>query len=131
MEKLKELRLANGLSQTEIAFELGISQKAYSKIENGYVKLTHEKIKKLSEFYKVTPDFLCSLSCCCINDNDINDYLVINNKISIDKIETQKNGCYTTFLYHLFCMYCPAIRKKYLLFNMISCFIINALTIFN
>ena len=84
MEKLKELRLANGLSQTEIAFELGISQKAYSKIENGYVKLTHEKIKKLSEFYKVTPDFLCSLSCCCINDNDIKlktiEYLKENNK---------------------------------------------------
>ena len=83
MEKLKELRLANGLSQTEIAFELGISQKAYSKIENGYVKLTHEKIKKLSEFYKVTPDFLCSLSCCCKNGNEVKlkaiEYLKENN----------------------------------------------------
>ena len=83
MEKLKELRLENGLSQTEIAFELGISQKAYSKIENGYVKLNHEKIKKLSEFYNVTPDLLCSLSCCCKNGNEIKlkaiEYLKENN----------------------------------------------------
>ncbi|MRM97674.1 XRE family transcriptional regulator [Riemerella anatipestifer] len=29
MEKLKELRLANGLSQTEIAFEFGISKSIF------------------------------------------------------------------------------------------------------
>ena len=51
MEKLKELRLANGLSQTEIAFELGISQKAYSKIENGYVKIEKEMADQYKKDY--------------------------------------------------------------------------------
>lgn len=83
MKKLKDLRFKKGLSQSEIAFELGISQKAYSKLENGSVKLNHEKIKKLCEIFDVSADNLCSLSCCCTKENDTVrktiEYLTENN----------------------------------------------------
>ena len=42
--KLKELRQKKGLTQENIAYELGISQKAYSKIENNLLSVPY-KIK--------------------------------------------------------------------------------------
>ena len=58
--KLRMLRLKNNLSQENVAFELGISQKAYSKIENGQVRLTQDKVKKLSELFNVSTYELCN-----------------------------------------------------------------------
>jgi len=57
--KLRLLRLKNDLTQENVAFELGISQKAYSKIENGQVRLTQEKVAKLSKIFKVPTSELC------------------------------------------------------------------------
>jgi transcriptional regulator with XRE-family HTH domain len=57
--KLRLLRLKNNLTQENIAFELGISQKAYSKIENGQVRLTQDKVGKLSKIFNVPNSELC------------------------------------------------------------------------
>jgi transcriptional regulator with XRE-family HTH domain len=54
-KKLRDLRLTKGLSQENIAFELGISQKAYSKIENCKVNLSQEKMDKISKIFEVVP----------------------------------------------------------------------------
>jgi transcriptional regulator with XRE-family HTH domain len=83
--KLRELRLKKGFSQENIAFELGISQKAYSKIENGKVCINNEKLVKIAEILETVPNNLCELSCKCdMNDsisNKIIDYL---NKKNIE-----------------------------------------------
>lgn len=67
--KLKELRQKKGLTQENIAVELGISQKAYSKIENNKVCLSNEKMARISEILEVSPDVLCSLNCECSKSN--------------------------------------------------------------
>ncbi|MFV0531531.1 MAG: helix-turn-helix domain-containing protein [Flavobacteriales bacterium] len=63
--RLREIRLKHDKMQKEIADELGISQESYSKLENGRVCLSIEKIEKLSEFYGVSPDYFCEMSYSC------------------------------------------------------------------
>jgi transcriptional regulator with XRE-family HTH domain len=63
---LRDLRLSKKMTQESVAFELGISQKAYSKIENGHVCLAEKKIPKLCEVFNVTPDYFCNFTCECV-----------------------------------------------------------------
>ena len=51
INKLKEIRLKNNYKQEYVASELGITQKAYSKLENGQTCLTVDKIFKLAIIY--------------------------------------------------------------------------------
>ena len=51
MQNLKELRKAIGLTQTEIADKLGISQQAYSKYESGQVVPSGDVLNKLSALF--------------------------------------------------------------------------------
>ena len=68
-KKLRKLRQEKGLSQENIACELGISQKAYSKIENGKTSLSHEKLLKISKILKKTPKEICPIGTECYQNN--------------------------------------------------------------
>ena len=52
--KIKEYRLKNGYTQTEIANILNIKQGSYSNKESGKRDFTIEEIKLLKELFKVT-----------------------------------------------------------------------------
>lgn len=52
--KIKEYRLLNGYTQTEIANILNIKQNSYSNKELGKRAFTIEEIKLLKELFKVT-----------------------------------------------------------------------------
>jgi transcriptional regulator with XRE-family HTH domain len=52
-EKIKILRLSKNLTQTFVAEELGIDAANYSRLERGLVKVTMEKLKKISEILEV------------------------------------------------------------------------------
>lgn len=52
---MKILRESRNFSQEYIAGKLGINQNAYSKLENGKVKITLERIRQLAEIYDVKP----------------------------------------------------------------------------
>lgn len=54
--QLKSLREKAGLSQKKIAAELGITQGAYSLIENGQNSITTEHLLNLSKLYSVSTD---------------------------------------------------------------------------
>ena len=58
MNKIKELRVLNNVSQSEIAKILNTSQKSVSNYENGKTEPTIEILKKLASFYDVSIDFL-------------------------------------------------------------------------
>ena len=45
---LRTHRIKKGYSQEYVAFYLNITQKAYSKIENGHTKLTVNRLKELA-----------------------------------------------------------------------------------
>lgn len=85
---LRKARQKLGYSQEYIAIELGISQKAYSNLENGKTKLRGDTLLKLSEIFNVMPFEICSLynRNRCINDTqykekylNIIQYLYKNN----------------------------------------------------
>lgn len=56
LDKLKELRLENGLTQAVMAEELNISKQYYSQIERGERRLTYEMAVKIANIFKKTPD---------------------------------------------------------------------------
>jgi len=54
-EKIRLKRLEKQLSQENMAFELDISQAAYSKIELGQTKLSIPRIFEIAEILEVSP----------------------------------------------------------------------------
>ncbi len=57
--KLKHLRQAKGLSQQNVACDLGMSTTAYSKLEGGKTEISCSRIKQLADYFCVNlPDFL-------------------------------------------------------------------------
>lgn len=58
MNNLKAARKAKGLTQSEVAKIIGISQNGYSYWENGKAKIDQQQLIKLAELYGVTTDYL-------------------------------------------------------------------------
>lgn len=57
-EKIQELRKKNGLSQEQLAEQLGVSRQAISKWESGQSAPDIDKIVLLSEFFRISTDYL-------------------------------------------------------------------------
>lgn len=55
---LKELRKERGITQTEVAKALKITQKTYSNYENGTRKPDIEMLLDIANYYKVSTDVL-------------------------------------------------------------------------
>ena len=60
--RLRELRAAVGLTQTEIADILEMQQNQYSRYERGERELPMHLFVKLAEHYKVSLDYMVGLS---------------------------------------------------------------------
>lgn len=58
MLKLKELRIAKGITQQEVAAVLGISRAAYTNIENGKREADYHTLKCLSDYFEKPIDYL-------------------------------------------------------------------------
>ena len=56
MLKLKEYRLKIGLTQSEIAFKLGMNQQSYSRYENGTTEPNIETLIKIADFFQISID---------------------------------------------------------------------------
>lgn len=55
---LKELRKERGITQTDVAAALKITQKTYSNYENGTRKPDIEMLLDIANYYKVSTDVL-------------------------------------------------------------------------
>lgn len=60
-ERLKELRVAKGMSQMQLAIATGISQSAIAKWELGKTEPTATAIILLSVFFNESSDYLLGL----------------------------------------------------------------------
>ena len=60
-QKIKELRIDNDLTQASIADLLNITKQQYSLYETGKRKLPIDILKKLSEYYGVSSDYILGL----------------------------------------------------------------------
>ena len=62
-QRLKELRMEKGLTQTELAKILNTTQKSISKYENEYLDVSTETIIKICKYFDVSADYLLGLDC--------------------------------------------------------------------
>jgi transcriptional regulator with XRE-family HTH domain len=68
-EKIRQVRELKGYSQEYISNKLGVSQRAYSKIERNEIKIDWDKITEISKLFEIDPMDLVSFD----------DNLVFNN----------------------------------------------------
>lgn len=57
-QRIRQLRLENGLSAEEISHLLYVSRQAYSNYENGIRQIPHEALLILADYYSVSLDYL-------------------------------------------------------------------------
>ena len=57
-KRIRDLREDHDLNQTQVAKHLGMSQTGYSKYETGENDIPTQILKKLSQFYNVSIDYL-------------------------------------------------------------------------
>ena len=84
-QNIRKIRRNKDFTQEYMAFEMGISQKAYSDIENSKVKINLEILTKISDILEIKPSDICSISHKCAgNDyqeklNDLLEYMKENH----------------------------------------------------
>ncbi|MCD1118564.1 helix-turn-helix domain-containing protein [Chryseobacterium turcicum] len=84
-QNIRKIRRDRDLTQEYMAFEMGISQKAYSDIENSKVKIHLDILTKISDILKIKPSEICSISHKCSTDdyedkyNELIEYMKKNN----------------------------------------------------
>lgn len=73
-QNIRKIRRSRDLTQEYMAFEMGISQKAYSDIENSKVKINLDILTKISDILDIKPSDICSISHKCGNDASEDKY---------------------------------------------------------
>lgn len=56
--RIVDLREKSGMAQTELAKKMGFDKSTMSKVENGSRKVSSEELKKLSNIFGVSADYL-------------------------------------------------------------------------
>jgi transcriptional regulator with XRE-family HTH domain len=75
--KVRQIRELKGFTQDQIAQKLGVSQRAYSKLENNETRFDWDRIAKVAEIFEVSPTDIVSFD----------DNLVFNNCNQSGKFE--------------------------------------------
>ncbi|TSJ44825.1 helix-turn-helix domain-containing protein [Fluviicola chungangensis] len=87
-KKLRYLRKKSDRTQVEVASHLGLSQQAYSKLEQGETTFSDETIEKIAEFFKITPaEFENTDGTITVSSNNSNN-THSNNSIDDKLLET-------------------------------------------
>jgi len=82
-------------SQQYVALELGISQKAYSDIENGKTKIKNEILYKIAKIFNIKPSEICSNADTCRCSEELlykNKYEKLVQFLDQKKINFPKDG---------------------------------------
>ena len=58
MDRIQDLRKSRGMSQEELANQIGVSRQAVSKWESGQSAPDLQKIIIMSDFFEVTTDYI-------------------------------------------------------------------------
>lgn len=74
-EKIKELRKVFGISQVELAKELGVSKQCVSNWENGNVLPSIDMLIKIAKYFNVSTDYLL-----CLDNEDSLDLAGLSEK---------------------------------------------------
>jgi len=58
MNRIKQLRISKGVKQITFANDMGVAQSAISQWENGKSLPAPDKLKKISEYFNVSMEYL-------------------------------------------------------------------------
>ena len=81
-EIIRGLRDDRDLNQTDIAIIIGITQQQYSKYETGTAELSVKALTDLSNFYKVSTDYLLGRTDFSGSLPDLDKFLKSNSEIA-------------------------------------------------
>jgi transcriptional regulator with XRE-family HTH domain len=73
-ENLKRIRLAKGVTQLHLAKKIGISNMAYSRMENGETKIDVERLRSIS--------FLLGVDINIFFDEKLTEYVILDLEVS-------------------------------------------------
>jgi transcriptional regulator with XRE-family HTH domain len=91
--KVKKIREFKNISQKYVSEKLGISQAAYSDIENGKTKLNEQKLNQIATILEVEPEIIKNFSEAVIfNSCKQSGYYNVNHINSTDRITTLYEG---------------------------------------
>ena len=77
-ERIKQLRQGKGMTQVDLANELGVSKQCVSNWENDYIQPSIEMLIKLAEYFKVSTDYLLGID----NNLTINVYGLSDKEVA-------------------------------------------------
>lgn len=83
-EKIKYLRLQDGLSQQELADVLGVQKSTISNWESNHSVPSYEKLKELAEYFSVSLDYLLDFDC---DDKELEELRSLIRNIDKKKLE--------------------------------------------
>ena len=73
-DRIKELRLSNGMTQVELARGLSVSKQCVSNWENNNIQPSVDMLVKIARYFSVSTDYLlCLDNHKYINVNDLTD----------------------------------------------------------
>ena len=107
---IKQIREQKKITQEEVARHIGMSQNAYSKIENNVTQLTINHIKLISKALEVSPlellrdDFEIHKPLSLHAQSITKDVLTMNMKALLEKLEqnpVEKHELYPILMYEL------------------------------
>lgn len=93
-EKIKDLRLSQGLNQTEFGKKYHLSQNDITNIESGYKTVSYELLLEIAKDFSVTTDYLIKENGVKSNDKDLQyicDYTGLDEK-AIQKLRLYTQG---------------------------------------
>ncbi len=90
-QSIRKARREKDFTQEYMAFEMGISQKAYSDIENSKVKINLEMLAKISDILGINPATICGISQKCRNEDIETKYNELLEFMRKNNIEVPKD----------------------------------------
>ncbi|KQS91637.1 helix-turn-helix transcriptional regulator [Chryseobacterium sp. Leaf394] len=93
-QNIRKIRRDRDFTQEYMAFEMGISQKAYSDIENSKVKINLEILTKISAILEIRPSDICSISDQCAGGGFEDKYNELLNFIKKNNLPLPEGHIY-------------------------------------
>ncbi len=83
-EKIKYLRLQDGLSQQELADALGVQKSTISNWENDHSVPSYEKLKEIAKYFSVSLDYLLDFD---YDDKELEEFKALVRNVDKVKLE--------------------------------------------
>lgn len=121
--KIQELRKKKGLSQEQLADELGVSRQAVSKWESGQSAPEIDKIVLLSNFFGVTTDYILK------DDVESENKNVIKKRMSPKVFAMLVIGVLFGLLFIVTFIYTFLIERPFMVYNSLPFLVVSAFMI--